>query len=404
MDNAPDEWRKKERSYSYSSHSKLLNHCHQMLRSLSNHSSHRNNHDCNASANELATTTDRRRSIFGNHQSIKKTLSLIFHRGDSAASNHTDNNEMHEFIRCTSSEENLNTMQRLASNISQNPIIDQKPVSLHDTSTTTVHHKIFRWKNKFKCRSAHTNHDREKNQGYLVVVNPDIEPVLLPTENLDHQQTQHAEPCVQINEISFDLNQIQYSSVTPIVPNSSPSQETSLGLYLPSYNIHLRHELDMQSTRSSIECGVPQGDFMNIEDTQVSCVIPVASPSSTNSSGHKYSGMDRSLLNDNDYVEAQELDLDCLINFEFDLYKERSYLEMDLEEEENFSRLYEATLKENLQLKEDLKALQEEHDSRYLPWSCELCTYINQPFIETKRNVCDICESPSPLKRATLLQ
>ncbi len=70
-----------------------------------------------------------------------------------------------------------------------------------------------------------------------MVVNPDIEPVLLPTENLDHQQTQHAEPCVQINEISFDLNQIQYSSVTPIVPNSSPSQETSLGLYLPSYNI-----------------------------------------------------------------------------------------------------------------------------------------------------------------------
>jgi hypothetical protein len=30
-------------------------------------------------------------------------------------------------------------------------------------------------------------------------------------------------------------------------------------------------------------------------------------------------------------VEAQELDLDCLINFEFDLYKDRSYLEMDLE-------------------------------------------------------------------------
>ncbi len=57
----------------------------------------------------------------------------------------------------------------------------------------------------------------------------------------------------------------------------------------------------MQSTRSSIECGVPQGDFVCIEDTKVSFVMPTTSPSSTNSSGHKYSGMDRLLLNDNDY-------------------------------------------------------------------------------------------------------
>jgi hypothetical protein len=41
---------------------------------------------------------------------------------------------------------------------------------------------------------------------------------------------------VQINEIGFDLNQIQYSSVAPISPNSSPPEETSLGRYLPAYN------------------------------------------------------------------------------------------------------------------------------------------------------------------------
>jgi hypothetical protein len=63
----------------------------------------------------------------------------------------------------------------------------------------------------------------------------------------------------------------------------------------------LSHELDFQCTRSSIECGVPQGDSLNIEETPMSHVISIASPSSTNSSGHEYTGIDRSLLDDNDY-------------------------------------------------------------------------------------------------------
>jgi hypothetical protein len=33
----------------------------------------------------------------------------------------------------------------------------------------------------------------------------------------------------------------------------------------------------------------------------MSHVISIASPSSTNSSGHEYTGIDRSLLDDNDY-------------------------------------------------------------------------------------------------------
>ncbi len=70
--------------------------------------------------------------------------------------------------------------------------------------------------------------------GFLVVVNPDSEPVLISNEILDHQQTQHAEPCVQINDTSFDLNQIQYSSLQPIL---SPTSETSVDLYLPSSDI-----------------------------------------------------------------------------------------------------------------------------------------------------------------------
>lgn len=161
---------------------------------------------------------------------------------------------MPESIRCTTSEENLNTMQRLASNISNNPMIYQRvnkeknksigilfsfqPLLPRGTCATTVQHQISRWKSRFKCRHEHTNHDPEKNQGYLFVVTPDSEPVLLPNESLDHhQQTQHAQPCVQINDISFDLNQIQYSSATAMTPNPSPPGETSLDLYLPSYDI-----------------------------------------------------------------------------------------------------------------------------------------------------------------------
>ena len=67
-----------------------------------------------------------------------------------------------------------------------------------------------------------------------MVMNPESEPVLVPNDTFDHQQTQHAQPCMQINDLGFDLNQIQYSSFASIV---SPQADTTLGLYLPSYNI-----------------------------------------------------------------------------------------------------------------------------------------------------------------------
>jgi hypothetical protein len=94
-------------------------------------------------------------------------------------------------------------------------------------------------KNKLKCRHQQTDNNREKNIGYLVVVNPDSEPVLLPNDSIDddHQQTQHAQPCVQINHSSFDLNQIQYTSMTSMTPNLSPPSETLLGPYMPHYDI-----------------------------------------------------------------------------------------------------------------------------------------------------------------------
>ena len=81
-----------------------------------------------------------------------------------------------------------------------------------------------------------------------MVVTPETDPVLMPNEGLDHQQTQHAQPCAQINDIGFDLNQIQYSSIAASMnTNSSPPREPSIGFYLPSYNSRKR------KNRSSIE-------------------------------------------------------------------------------------------------------------------------------------------------------
>lgn len=68
-----------------------------------------------------------------------------------------------------------------------------------------------------------------------MVVTPESEPVLVPNDTFDHQQTQHAQPCVQINETGFDLNQIQYA-LNPLLPMVSPPADSTLGLYLPSYN------------------------------------------------------------------------------------------------------------------------------------------------------------------------
>ncbi len=65
--------------------------------------------------------------------------------------------------------------------------------------------------------------------------------------------------------------------------------------------VGLNNELEFQSTRSSVECGIPQADLVNIQSTQMSHMISIASPSSTNSSSHEYTGIDRTLLDDIEY-------------------------------------------------------------------------------------------------------
>ena len=161
---------------------------------------------------------------------------------------------MLEFIPCTTSEENLSTMERLASNIYTNPIVYQQvtsreeyksnlffflqPLLIHSTCPpAAVHHKLSRLKDRLKCRHAHPDSDREKNQGYLVVDTPDSEPILVPNGSIDHQQTQHDQSCVEISDVGFDLNQTQYSSFAAVSPNSSLPRQTYLGFYQPFYQI-----------------------------------------------------------------------------------------------------------------------------------------------------------------------
>jgi hypothetical protein len=144
-------------------------------------------------------------------------------------------------------------------------------------------------------RHEHTDNNPERNNGYLLVVTPDAEPLVLSNDTIDHQQTQHAQPCVQINEDSFDLNQIQYTSISP---DLLPPEGTSLVPYILNYDIRANHDLDGQLTRSSVECGAPQDDSLNIEEIPMSHMV---SASSTNSSSHEYTGIDRSTLDDIQY-------------------------------------------------------------------------------------------------------
>lgn len=60
-------------------------------------------------------------------------------------------------------------------------------------------------------------------------------------------------------------------------------------------------ELDFQSTRSSVECGVPQEETNTGEANRVSTIVTIASPCSTNSSMDEYHGIDRSTFDDAQY-------------------------------------------------------------------------------------------------------
>ena len=82
----------------------------------------------------------------------------------------------------------------------------------------------------------------------------------------------------------------------------------------------------------------------------------------------------------------------------------------------DFDHDYKEVLQLNLKLKEELKRLEgnksffslnkkslliitEEKARIYSPWACEVCTYINEPYFKTNKDVCEMCEGPSPRKK-----
>ncbi|CAF4292823.1 unnamed protein product, partial [Adineta steineri] len=161
------------------------------------------------------------------------------------------------------------------------------------------------------------------------------------------------------------------------------------------------NQLELQSTRSSVECGVPQSDIFNSHETQMAQEL-TASLSSTTSSYDKYDSINRSLLSDVEYVEAQKLDLEKLTMVEIELAQDHRVLQLELNEELKFDDEYKQALETNSRLHDELEKLQQEYDHIYSSWSCVLCTTDNKPYYETRLDICGLCESPSPLKDARL--
>ncbi|CAF1140190.1 unnamed protein product [Rotaria sordida] len=353
-------------------------------------------------------------TIFKNSRSSKKQHSLILNNADFEICQVPNESEMFEITQHSNTEGSNNTNQ-LETTTSDNTLTDRQEQSanVYNNSPTTSHDKFsisqlktrlipYRYENTKKDENGH-----DKNQGFLLINQADDDLVLIHNDNVDQQHTRHSEPCEhgRIDEDNVDVSQIQLIPTTPITPSLLPPQQSSLISAISPVVNHLFHEPDVQATQAGVECATPIYDESNEQDTQLSATN---SSSSTNSSNNdpQLTEIDRSTLSDTDYILAQKSCLEQITGFEIDLINDRrDYLQglQQIESDDFDINLSdkEATLK-NKKLKEELKRLEEEQDRVYSSWSCEVCTYINEPFIKTRKDVCEMCEGPSPLKRHTL--
>lgn len=98
-----------------------------------------------------------------------------------------------------------------------------------------IQEKVSSWKKKFRCHleSNDNEHDNEKNTGYLMISNPESDPILIS----DHQATRNAQQAgPEINNTSFDLDKIQYSSMPSLVSIVSPPVPSSFALCFSAYD------------------------------------------------------------------------------------------------------------------------------------------------------------------------
>jgi hypothetical protein len=374
-----------------------------MMRSSSNRSTNR----LGSVLTNSFTTSHHRRSmptIFKSSRSAKKQHSLTLNKADFEICHAPNDDEMLEYMHNSNGQINNNNTNQSELTTSDDTITDQEQQS-YETSQTTPnkHHLISQLKYRFAShRNEHKKreeHDPEKNRGFVLIDQVDSDLVLIPNDNNDPQHTRHAEPCEhgQIDDDIVDINHIQLESTTPVTPHLLPPTQSSI---LPVRN-HPNSEFDVQATQAGVECVAPGFD-------EITTVETTNSSSSTNSSNNDalYNNIDRTILNDTDYVLEQKRDLERITVFEIALNDDRRDYQQDLPQNEHdemdFNLRYKDIVQKNLKLKEELKRLEDEKSRIHSPWSCEICTYINEPYIKTRKDVCEMCEGPSPLKRHTL--
>ncbi|CAF0863435.1 unnamed protein product [Adineta ricciae] len=349
--------------------------------------------ELNVASNQSRLISLRRLTIpiYPNPQSLKKPFSLILNNTLFDTCTTPEEHEMHEFIPYTGSEDDVNTVQLSEMYMPDHTIINQKPLSATTSfphrHNLSMHRTLTHLKNKIKPhRAVKKTDDYEKNHGFLVVEDIDSDLVLLSDDSFDQQATQHAQPCVQVNDLKFDSNQIQCDAAFAGLCNLSSFAVSQSMLGAARILDDDTDGFDWQATRASDECTAPEADLLNLSNVQLSEAI-VTSPSSTNSSHHQYSDVDRSLLSDTEYVEAQRLDLERLTMLEVRLVQTRRDLETDLETDLEFNDLFNQAFQTNLNLKKELQELKQDYDHIYSTWSCKQCSCDNEPYHITQLDI-----------------
>ncbi|CAF1109174.1 unnamed protein product [Rotaria magnacalcarata] len=352
-------------------------------------------------------------SIFKIRRPSKKQLSVVLNTADFEICQAPNENEMFEGMQ--NSNNNTNQSDSITSDDTITDQCDQpsSTYSNHSPTTTNKKFSISQIKNRLipqRCENTKKdeNHN-EKNNGFLFVDQIDTDLVLIQTDTFDQQSTRHPEPCgfPPIYDDNMDINQMQLIPTTPVTPNLLPPEQPSLASPLLHVANHSSHELDIQATQAGVECATPLLDELGVHDTQLSATN---SSSSTNSSNNDPRfNVDRSTLDDYDYVQGQKNDLERITLYEIDLNDDLRYEQQSLysTEKENieFNHNYKAAKEINVKFQEELKKLEilfQQQERLRAPWTCEVCTFFNKPYIETLRDVCEMCEGPSPLKRYTL--
>jgi len=227
------------------------------------------------------------------------------------------------------------------------------------SSTTAKNHLISQLKHRFVShKSNHTKRNEknhEKNRGFLLIDEVDSDLVLIPNDHIDSQHTRHAVPCDYDDDI-VDINQLHIESTTPVTPHLLPPPQLSL---VPVIN-HSHHESDAQATQAGVECVTPSYVETNVHDAQLTATNSNSS-SSTNSSNIEshFNNIDRSILNDNDYIVEQKRDFERITVYEIALNDDRRDYQQDLPQNEHdeldFNFRYEDVRQKNLKLKDELK-------------------------------------------------